>query len=158
MQFIDFLGNVYDTNCLGCDIGNSKIIPPGGLIYESRSFVMHQDPEIPIHGFLIVATKDHVCSTTQLSANQRYEMMDIMSMGISALKKLDITKEVTIIQEERSKHLHLWLFPWQIWMENRFDKSISSLRLINQFARNNANAKDKNDVVLTANRIRECLA
>jgi diadenosine tetraphosphate (Ap4A) HIT family hydrolase len=154
----DFLGNQWDTDCLGCDIGNSKIIPPGGLIYESRSFVMHQDPEIPIHGFLMVATKDHISSTTQLSANQRYEMMDIMSMGINTIKKLGITDEVTIVQEERSKHLHLWLFPWHMWMENRFDKSISSLRNINKFAKDNASNEDKNDVVFTANRIKQRLS
>lgn len=157
MQFKDFLGNECETECLGCDIGGGKIIPPGGLIYESSSFVLHQDPEIPIRGFLIIATKAHVSSISQLSANQRYEMTDIMNMGISALKDLDITNEVTIIQEEKSSHLHLWLYPWHTWMDDKFNKSISSLRDINKYTKENISDNEKDEIVHTVKRIRQRL-
>ena len=29
-EMVDFLGNHYQYNCLGCEISNKKIIPPGG--------------------------------------------------------------------------------------------------------------------------------
>lgn len=60
MSIQDFLGNQWDCDCLGCSIGNGSIIPPGGIIKTTNHFVLHQDPEIPIHGFLIVASRDHI--------------------------------------------------------------------------------------------------
>jgi hypothetical protein len=71
MIFRDFLGQNWETNCLGCSIGNKEIVPPGDIILESTGFVMHLDPEIPIIGFLIISPKQHIRSITELRKDQR---------------------------------------------------------------------------------------
>lgn len=154
-KFNDILGNTWETDCLGCDIGNKKIIPPGGIIYETDMFVVHQDPEVPICGFLIIATKEHVNSITQMNDEQRNEFISLVNKSISTLKKLGITKEVTIVQEERSRHFHTWVFPWQDWMDDQFTKSLSSLREINKYAKNNIDSDKIQKIKDTVTKIRQ---
>lgn len=114
----DFLQNVLVTNgCLGCAIGNGRAVPPGGLIKKTGNFVLHQDPETPIEGFLILAAKSHIKSITELSPSERHELIDLMSQAASAVKELEISEEITILQEERSSHLHFWLLPRFPWMD-----------------------------------------
>ncbi len=59
MHITDFQNNRYTCDCLGCAIGAGEVSPPGGLICESEHFVVHQDPEVPVRGFLIIASKRH---------------------------------------------------------------------------------------------------
>ena len=51
---IDFLGNEWKYECMGCSISNGEIKIPGGIIYEGKYTMLVADPEIPIPGFLIV--------------------------------------------------------------------------------------------------------
>lgn len=54
----DILGKEWNCKCIGCSIGNDEITPPGEIIMSTENFVLHQDPEIPIKGFLIIASKN----------------------------------------------------------------------------------------------------
>ena len=55
----------------------------------------------------------------------------------NAIKKIGKNEDITIIQEERSGHLHIWLFLRYQWMNEKFDNSISSIRGIMDYARKN---------------------
>lgn len=151
----DFLGNGYDYNCIGCEIGNKNIIPPGGIIYEDDMFVLAGDPEIPLKGFLIITAKKHINSIIDLTLQQQHNMVEIINKAVSILKELNITKEVTLVQEERSKHFHVWIFPNQKWMTEKFGKGITYLRDICEYSQKNATAKDKEEILKTIEKIRK---
>lgn len=48
----DFMNNEWNSECIGCEIGKGAIIPPGGIIKETENFLIQQDLEVPIKGFL----------------------------------------------------------------------------------------------------------
>jgi diadenosine tetraphosphate (Ap4A) HIT family hydrolase len=139
---IDFLGNEWKYDCMGCAISKGEIKIPGGIIYEGKYTILGADPEIPIPGFLIVNVKKHVNSFSQLDKEERNEIGDVIAYAQKALKELNIVKEVTLVQEERSKHLHIWIFPNYNWMTEKFGKGVTYLRDISEYAQKNANKDD----------------
>ena len=128
MIFRDFMNNEWSGKCIGCCIGSGEIIPPGGIIAETKNFVLHQDPEVPVKGFLIIESKKHIKSISQLTLEKSMELFDLVYSARLAMKNITDIKEVTIIQEERSAHFHLWLLPRYEWMTNKFTNSLSSIR------------------------------
>jgi diadenosine tetraphosphate (Ap4A) HIT family hydrolase len=135
MHITDIQNNKYTCDCLGCAIGAGEISPPGGLICESEHFVVHPDPEVPIRGFLIIATKKHIQSIVQMSEAEAAELFSLVYQARLALEKLGQIHEVRIIQEERSGHFHLWLLPWDAWMDEKFTNSLASVRDMMRYAK-----------------------
>ena len=152
---IDFLGNRWEYNCMGCAITNKEISIPGGIIFEGKYTILGADPEIPIPGFMIVNSKRHINSVSKLSKEERYEIIDVISLAEKALRELSITEEVTLVQEEKSKHLHIWIFPNYKWMTEKFGKGIKYLRDISEHAKNNVKDKDIKEIIEVIDKIRE---
>lgn len=146
----DIMNNEWTCNCIGCSIGNGSISPPGGLIAETKNFVVHQDPEVPIKGFLIIATKKHIKSIVQLSQDESAELFNLVYRARLGINKIKGIIEVTIIQEERSGHFHLWLLPRYSWMNERFQNSLSSIRDIMSYAKENLKSKENIEEVIAA--------
>jgi diadenosine tetraphosphate (Ap4A) HIT family hydrolase len=144
-----------EWECIGCGIGAGKITPPGGVIVETKNFVLHQDPEVPIKGFLIIASKAHIKSISELSFEESRELFDLVYKVRIALKNIVDIKEVSIIQEERSKHFHLWLLPRYEWMNDKFTNSLSTIREMMSFSKDNSKT-DQNikDILETVELIR----
>lgn len=151
----DFLGNNWQYECLGCSISEKKVKVPGDLIYESDKIIVAQDPEIPIKGFLIVNVKRHINSISELNKEERFELIDVIYKSIKALKKLDIAKEVTVVQEERSKHLHIWIFPNYEWMNEKFGKGIAYLRDISSYVQKNVTQKEIDEILDTIEKLKD---
>ena len=84
---------------------------------------------------------------SELDKDGRYEFIDIIAHAEKALKELNITKEVTIVQEERSKHLHVWIFPNYDWMTQKFGKGIKYLRDISEYAQKNVTDEDIKEIL-----------
>lgn len=97
--------------CIGCEIAAGRITPPGGFVAETEHFVVHQDPEVLVPGFFVVATKAHVRSLADLGREQGEEFARLVVATRRALAELDPRRDLTLVQEERSAHLHAWLFP-----------------------------------------------
>lgn len=152
---IDFLGNEYYYECAGCDISNKIITPPGGIIYEDDSFIVGSDPDIPLEGFLVVTAKRHINSITDLKKEEQYKLMDIVNKSISVLKKLNVTKKVIVLQEERSKHFHMWIFPNNDWMVKKFGQGASYIRDICDYMKENASDEYIEQVLETIKKIKE---
>lgn len=152
---IDFLGNKWNYECMGCAISNKEIDIPGGIIYEGKYTLLGADPEIPIPGFLILTIKRHVNSIYQLNKDERYELIDVIANAEKALKKLKITNEITLVQEERSKHLHIWIFPNYDWMTEKFGKGIKYLRDISEFAQKNVTENNIKEILNIIEKIRK---
>ena len=126
----DILNNKWNCECIGCSIALGEIMPPGGVIEETKNFILHQDPEIPIKAFFIIASKKHIKSISELNCEESQELFDLVYRTRVTMKNVKDIQEVTIIQEERSGHFHLWLLPRYEWMEERFQNSLTSVRKI----------------------------
>lgn len=144
----DFLNNEWTCKCIGCSIGSGEIMPPGGIIAETKNFVLHQDPEVPIKGFLIIASKEHIKSIAQLTQEEAAELFDLVYRARLAMNNIVDITEITIIQEERSGHFHLWLLPRYEWMKDKFENSLSSIREIMSYSKENLKSKDNLEEVL----------
>ena len=151
----DFLGREWSYNCMGCAIREGEIVPPGGSIYDGNAFFVQQDPEVPIEGFLIVNAKAHIRSIAELTKEERIEMIELINCSINAIKDLGLTSEVTIVQEERSKHLHIWVFPTYPWMIEKFGKGVTHLRAVHEYAQEHATKEDVQKVMSTIEKIKE---
>lgn len=151
---IDFLGNRYEFECLGCEIAEKRIIPPGGIIYEDNTFILAIDPIVPINGFLVITLKRHINSITELTTEEQQKMIEIINKSVKILKKINVTQEITIVQEERAKHFHVWIFPNQEWMNEKFGKGVSYLRDICEYAKQNATDDDISEILKTIEKIK----
>ena len=133
----DFLGNEWTCDCIGCSIGSGDMTPPGDIIMSTDNFVIHQDPEVPIKAFLIIASKKHIRSISELSYMEAQELFDLVYKARMALKSITDIVEVNIIQEERSGHLHFWLLPKYEWMNEIFENSLTTVRDMLSYAKSN---------------------
>lgn len=152
------MSDIINDKCTGCSVINKELVPIGGWIYESKNFVLAQDAEVMIEGFLIIQAKRHVNSLLDFSKEENLELSNLLYQTRKALKELNICEEVTIVQEERSKHFHIWLFPCYNWMKEKFGKGIKYLRDINQYVMENETEEDRQRVLKTCERLKEYFA
>lgn len=150
MKFKDISNKTWECDCIGCAIGTSNVIPPGGIILSTDNFVLHEDPEIPIEGFLIIASKSHIKSIAELTLEESSELFNLVYKARMTQKNILGINEVTIIQEERSGHFHIWLLPRYDWMTEKFGNSLSNIRDITNYSRENLKTKDNVEKVLTS--------
>jgi len=151
---VDILGRKWKYKCMGCSISKYDIDPPGGIIYENDFFLVHQDPEVPIKGFIVLTCKQHFNSINDLNDEQRSKLMKLINEVIRYLKELKVTEQVTIVQEEQSKHLHIWIFPHHSWMDDKFGKGVSYLRDICEYAQANSTQNEISEILNIVNKLR----
>lgn len=156
MRTVDAINGEWEIECIGCSIASKDVTPIGGIIKETANFVLHQDPEIPIKNFLIIASKKHVQSITQLTSQENLELFDLCYQARKALLSFEDIIDCKIIQEEHSAHFHMWILPRYEWMNDIFDKTLSSVRLITKYAKKNC--KSKNEIVYAVDKLRKMLS
>jgi hypothetical protein len=64
------------------------------------------------------------------------------------MKNTGYINEVTVIQEERSGHFHIWLLPRYNWMTDKFGNSLNSIREMMNYSKENLKTKDNIEEVL----------
>ena len=153
MKIKDVLGNDIEFNCMGCDIANHKMIPPGGYAYEDSLINISADPQIPIPGFMVLGIKKHIKSINELSKEERYQIMDVLNLTIEKMKECDITREVLIIQEEYARHFHIWIVPIYEWME-QFDKSVNNIDRIIQYSNEICDDNTKDEILKSVEKLK----
>ena len=146
MKIKDVLGNDIEFNCMGCDIANHKMIPPGGYVYEDNLINISADPQIPIPGFMVLGIKKHIKSLNELSKEERYQIIDVLNLTIEKMKECGITKEVLLIQEEQARHFHIWIVPIYEWM-GQFDKSVDNIDRIIKYSKEICDDNTKDDIL-----------
>jgi diadenosine tetraphosphate (Ap4A) HIT family hydrolase len=112
MKTTDFLGNEWEFNCMGCAISNRAMLVPGGFIQHTRNLVLHQDPLIPLPGFLVIASCRHIQSIIDMTDTEYQELSRLIRSAPRAIKEVTRIEFLTLVQEENSMHFHLWFFPW----------------------------------------------
>jgi diadenosine tetraphosphate (Ap4A) HIT family hydrolase len=116
---------------MGCAIGNRSVSVPGGLILVTQYFCVHQDPLIPLPGFLVIASLRHIQSMSEMRETEYDEFAGLVKMVHDAIKKVTKIKYLTIVQEENSSHFHLWFFPWTPTVLERYGgPSLTKIREI----------------------------
>ena len=131
MKTKDFLGNDWAIDCMGCAISNQSMSVPGGLIHRTQHFCVHQDPLIPLPGFLVIASVRHIQSLSEMQEPEYDEFSRLLRATHHAIKEATKVKHLTIVQEESSTHFHLWFFPWtQNVMEQYGQPSLTKIREI----------------------------
>ena len=132
----DLTGKSYNINdCLGCEIAKENILPFGGMLFKNENFVVVQDFELPINGFIIISTIRHIESYCEMSASERIELGDLIDKTLKILKDNNIAKEYNIILEEKKGyHFHIWLMPRHKWMIEKFGSVLKNIKSIQQYA------------------------
>jgi len=146
------MSDIINNECTGCLVARGEV---GASIFETEHFILNQDAEVPLKGFLIVTSKKHVNSLIDFNENEVEELSSLLYKARKALSNLNICNEVTIVQEERSKHFHIWLFPYYDWMQEKFGKGIKYLRDINEYVIENATEEDKSETLDTIEKLKE---
>jgi diadenosine tetraphosphate (Ap4A) HIT family hydrolase len=127
----DFLGNEWNIGCMGCDIANLSMQVPGGFIKRSRHFCVHQDPLIPLPGFLVIASLRHMRSIDEMNGAEYEDFSRLLRDAQRAIKDTVKVESLSIIQEEHSIHFHLWFFPWTgALIQQHGPPSLTSIRAI----------------------------
>ncbi len=144
-MFTDFLDTTWNTSCMGCGIGDHSVVPPFGLIYESDCFVIHQDPLIPLEGFVLLASKRHISSIKEMT-QEEYRNFSTSVWNIrSQYPESPELRYLTLIQEERGPHFHFWFFPWYIWMKTNSQPLLSQIRDISRYIQDKPVSQKKFD-------------
>jgi len=122
------------TKCIGCDLLKSD----AEKITETESFVVRQDYETPIPGFMILSSKKHIKGIEDLTESERKEFIELLYKVRKAMSKSLDVKYVYIVQKEDSiidrSHFHIWLFPRYAWME-KYGRKIASVTSIIEYSR-----------------------
>lgn len=157
-MIVDILGNKWEQKCLACSMTNGDATPPGGIIKKTENFILQQDLETPIKGFMVITSKKHIKSITQLTKDQSLELFELCYDTRQALLSLQDCIECTLIQEERSSHFHIWIFPRYEWMNDLFENSISSIRPIMKYAKENLKTQiNIDEIMFIVNQLRTIL-
>ena len=137
MKTNDFLGHEWDIDCMGCAISDGSMRVPGDLIQKTQYFCLHQDPLIPLPGFLVIASLRHIQSIAEMHDAEYKELSNLIRNAHHAIKKATCVEYLTIVQEESSMHFHLWFFPWTQDVIEKYGKpSLSNIREIMSDYRN----------------------
>lgn len=115
----------------------TKILFPKEEVFDGEYFNVHQDWEVPISGFFIIASKRKIKSISQFTGKESKEFIDILCRVRRGMQDILGIKVVYIFQNEDTKDdFHLWLFPRHSWME-RFGIKVQSVRPIINYAKEN---------------------
>jgi len=116
---------------MGCAISNGSMLVPGGFIKKTQHFCVHQDPLIPLPGFLVIASLRHIQSISEMQDFEYEDLTGLIRTVHHAIKEGTKIGHLTIVQEESSNHFHLWFFPWiQDVIERYRQPSLTRIREI----------------------------
>lgn len=105
---------VNEGTCRGCFLENEKSLPKEILpIWQNDYFVIRQDAEIPMPGFYIVSTRQHIHTIGDLSATKSAELGIILNRLRKIMLEVLNIDRIHMILEERiiEPHLHIWMLP-----------------------------------------------
>jgi len=116
---------------MGCAIRDESMLVPGGFIQRTQFFCVHQDPLIPLPGFLVIASTRHIQSISEMQDTEYDEFSALIRVTHHAIKEVTKVEKLTVVQEENSIHFHLWFFPWTLKVIERYGQpSLTKIREI----------------------------
>ena len=136
-----------------------KILFPKEEIIDGKYFNTHQDWEVPIPGFFILAPKRAIRSVMEMTDEEAAEFINLMrKTRRGMMEELGIKDVYFFMNEDTSDNLHLWIFPRLPWME-AFGRKIESVRpIINHAKTNMVNESVFTEVKAYVKRMRKYMA
>ena len=129
MKLLDLIGKEWEYGeCLSCAISSKKVRPYGGIICETKNFILTQDFSRPINGFVVISSKRHVVTYDELNHEERVELAELTFKTQRALKKSGVCDFFNIyVAEYQEGHFHLQILPRYKWMEDERGTIIGNL-------------------------------
>ncbi len=134
--------------CVGCALQSGEFKGFGELIASTQYFEVRQDCYLLIPGFMVISSKRHVQSIDDFTQEERHDFIDFVYKIRRHMREILNIDTVYLIQEEDSKHFHLWVFPRYEWMEEKFGTGIRSVKPIMQWAQEHLDTTDNLNQVL----------
>jgi len=107
------------------------------IVQETENFIIGQDWECPIPGFLIIASKRKVDSIIDFSKEEYKEFCELVLKFRKLLKTiLGIKKVYFFHSEDSGTGFHYLLFPRYSWMD-KFGKKLKSVYIVKKYAEEN---------------------
>lgn len=143
-KIIDLTGKEQELNgCMGCEVACGNLVPFGGVLYQSEQFVITQDVELPINGFIIISTVRHIEKFTELTDDERMNLTNLINKTLNVLRNNNVAEEFNIILEEKKNyHFHIWLMPRHGWMIEKFGKVLKNIKQIQEYAIENMRTEE----------------
>ncbi len=122
---------------------DDKILFPRESIITTKYFDVHQDWEVPIPGFFVIAPLRKLKSIDEFTDEESIEFINLVRKIRKGMRDVLKIEEVYFFQNEDTQHelFHLWIFPRHKWMEE-FGKKIQSVRPIMNYAKENMLSDD----------------
>ena len=121
--------------CLGCEMASEEVETFGGILYRDKTFVISQDFELPIDGFIVIASIEHHEQLMEFTEEERTNLMFLINKTITLLKSYGISEEYNVILEEKQGyHFHVWIMPRHKWMVDKFGKVLKNIKNIQEYA------------------------
>ncbi|MFA5532076.1 MAG: hypothetical protein WDA13_00565 [Candidatus Shapirobacteria bacterium] len=136
MKIISIDNHTISTDCIGCSLARKEFDPYGGIIFESKYFIVAPDIEIPIPGFIIISSKRHISSILDFSQDELSDFNQLLTDTRKAIKQALPNITITMVQKENRPHFHIWFFPKFDWME-KFGEKLSGISELLVYSRKN---------------------
>jgi len=130
---------------------------PNEVIFDGEYFNAHQDWDVPIPGFFIIAAKRKILSISEFSDEELKEFMNILRGVRKGMKDVLGIDYIYLFQNEKTDHelFHIWILPHHQWME-KFGNSSRSIKPIVTYAKENmANEKVIGEVKEAVKKMRD---
>ncbi len=107
-----------NINCIGCALVSKKIKNPFPIIYEDEYFMVSQDYEVPISGFVVLASKRHIqgiLDFTEIELKFFYRLLKIIRLALKECLGINyvmlFSNESKIISKINPSHFHFCFLP-----------------------------------------------
>lgn len=150
MQITTVDNQFITTNCIGCSLAKGEIKPYGGIIYESKYFIVVSDIEVPIPGFIIISAKRHISSILDFSKEELNDFNNLLIQTRKAISQALPNIKISLIQKEIRSHFHFWFMPKLSWMEQFGDK-LSGISEILEYSKKNLKTESNLKEILKIN-------
>lgn len=135
--------------CLTCQILNSEIIPPGGIILQTKYWSCDHAYDIALPGFLFLKTNRHVESVVDLNENEAKEFGTVLLSITKAINKILRPERIYVLRYgEVIRHVHFWLLPRTKEVLKNCGKGPEAIRSIVEFYRDNYSMKNKEKEII----------
>lgn len=138
-KIIDLTGKEHSFDgCMACAINEGKLNFIGSDIFKGKYFSVLQDAELPIDGFVVIASNRHVEKLTELNSEEQKSLIELINKCLTALQKFGNCEEYNVVLEEKAGyHFHVWLMPRANWMIEKFGKVLKNIKPIQDYAKEN---------------------
>jgi diadenosine tetraphosphate (Ap4A) HIT family hydrolase len=113
-----------------------KKLFPDEKVIVTKYFNAHQDWEVPIPGFFVIAGVRKFRSFADMTDDEAKDFITLLRLVRQGMRDVLGIEMISVFQNEEASHFHTWIFPRYEWME-RFGMKIQSIRPIMEHAKEN---------------------